>query len=508
MLDGVVHLDADVVRCERDAATLTARQSVVESERAAVERILADRPAEIAALRDERDAALTTAATLDGLRTARESAHDAAAAAIEFADVSRLSARAATDLERARAHHHSARESWLDIRERRLDAMAGELAGQLEEGRPCAVCGSSEHPAPARAEHDAVTEADEATAFRTVETATAARDSAAARVSELDRDLAALIHRGGDRAPAELAALLDSATVALTLAQRAADRAPELDRQIARLDADTSAQRTRHHELTTECSALTERIASTTTRLAELRRTIVEAAGTDGSVQQRRDRLAAVAASAAHLRNARTDAVNALRNAGDVAELLRAAASDAGFDSVDTAVAAMRGADRIAAVDALLADARDAAAGARSVLAESDVIDALAEPPVDLAPAESAVAEADEHVGHCIARASDAERRATELEGLSAQLWAAADRVGPQRAAHQELERLADLVAGKGQNARKMSLRSYVLAARLEEVAAAASTRLPPNVRRTLRIRAHRRRRSPRNPRRTGARDS
>jgi len=37
---------------------------------------------------------------------------------------------------------------------------------------------------------------------------------------------------------------------------------------------------------------------------------------------------------------------------------------------------------------------------------------------------------------------------------------------------------LTDVVTGRGQNSRKMSLRSYVLAARLEEVAVAATARL------------------------------
>jgi exonuclease SbcC len=43
---------------------------------------------------------------------------------------------------------------------------------------------------------------------------------------------------------------------------------------------------------------------------------------------------------------------------------------------------------------------------------------------------------------------------------------------------HDELAALADVVAGRGQNSRKMSLRSYVLASRLEEVAESASARL------------------------------
>jgi exonuclease SbcC len=45
-------------------------------------------------------------------------------------------------------------------------------------------------------------------------------------------------------------------------------------------------------------------------------------------------------------------------------------------------------------------------------------------------------------------------------------------------AKYDELDALTDVVIGRGQNARSMSLRSYVLAARLEEVAIAASRRL------------------------------
>ena len=48
----------------------------------------------------------------------------------------------------------------------------------------------------------------------------------------------------------------------------------------------------------------------------------------------------------------------------------------------------------------------------------------------------------------------------------------------PVRATHEQLAALAEVIAGRGANTRKMSLRSYVLAARLEEVAASASVRL------------------------------
>ena len=55
------------------------------------------------------------------------------------------------------------------------------------------------------------------------------------------------------------------------------------------------------------------------------------------------------------------------------------------------------------------------------------------------------------------------------------QAWAD---LAPVEGEYAELAALTDVVNGRGQNARQMSLRSYVLAARLEEVAVAASERL------------------------------
>ena len=55
---------------------------------------------------------------------------------------------------------------------------------------------------------------------------------------------------------------------------------------------------------------------------------------------------------------------------------------------------------------------------------------------------------------------------------------AALEAMAPLRANHATVSGLADLVAGRGQNGRRMSLHSYVLAARLEEVLVAASARL------------------------------
>ncbi|MYT25242.1 SMC family ATPase, partial [Streptomyces sp. SID7760] len=44
----------------------------------------------------------------------------------------------------------AARERWLELKEARLRGIAAELAEALVAGQACTVCGSAEHPAPAR----------------------------------------------------------------------------------------------------------------------------------------------------------------------------------------------------------------------------------------------------------------------------------------------------------------------------------------------------------------------
>ncbi|NEA83857.1 hypothetical protein G3I30_33500, partial [Actinospica acidiphila] len=50
----------------------------------------------------------------------------------------------------AREQALAARQHWLDLKEQRLSGIAAELAAGLTDGDPCAVCGATEHPAPAR----------------------------------------------------------------------------------------------------------------------------------------------------------------------------------------------------------------------------------------------------------------------------------------------------------------------------------------------------------------------
>ncbi len=140
--------------------------------------------------------------------------------------------------------------------------------------------------------------------------------------------------------------------------------------------------------------------------------------------------------------------------------------------------AASRTAQRQAEIEAELVAADRARAHAEAVLAEPDIQAAGAAEVGDLAELDAAVATAQAQVNAAVSVHGEASRRVSLLEDLGGQLWAAVDRIAPLQRTHDELAALAEVVAGRGENNRRMSLRSYVLAARLEEVAQAGSLRL------------------------------
>ncbi|WP_351237638.1 SbcC/MukB-like Walker B domain-containing protein, partial [Streptomyces sp. NPDC002133] len=79
----------------------------------------------------------------------------------------------------------------------------------------------------------------------------------------------------------------------------------------------------------------------------------------------------------------------------------------------------------------------------------------------------------------CASALAAARERCAELARLSRDAMSEVRRVGPLREEYDRVARLAGLTAGtSADNTRRMRLESYVLAARLEQVAAAATVRL------------------------------
>jgi DNA repair protein SbcC/Rad50 len=100
------------------------------------------------------------------------------------------------------------------------------------------------------------------------------------------------------------------------------------------------------------------------------------------------------------------------------------------------------------------------------------------DPPADMAGAAAHVDTTRQAHDDALAAHDRARHRAEQLADLAPQLGARLDALCPLAAQAAEARRLADLAAGQGANTLRMTLSSFVLAARLEEVAAAASERL------------------------------
>ncbi|WP_305082699.1 MULTISPECIES: AAA family ATPase [unclassified Nocardia] len=524
--------------------------------------------------------ATTAAASLPVLTAECERLQAAAAAAVELASRRTSLDHARVDFDRARTAHLDAKERVLELRERRLAGMAAELAGQLVDGVPCTVCGSADHPDPARPTASAVAKEAEDAASAAEQAAERERDRLLDRITGLEKEIEALIARGGDTDRVELAAALRRATDGYSDAAESAANADKLTAALSRLRAEETRLHEELRESDTRRGTVATRIASAETRLDELRTRLRTAAGADETIDRRRARLDALITGATELRDARTEAITAREQVTTIADrvenLSRAACfipegfeTDApvGSGAVDdtagpaapaaqaataaettmpkggvsgdsgasgdpsvvreevaaatefalfdldepelepetptaasdsdiaepraprddialltayakVVTAATRTPQRQREIDTELVDADRVRAHAAAVLAEPEIQAAADREPVDPAELDAEVAAARARSDAAVAAHAEAHNRVNQLEDLGGQLWAAIDRIAPIQRAHDELDQLADVVAGRGANNRRMSLRSYVLAARLEEVALAGSVRL------------------------------
>ncbi|PPJ28885.1 double-stranded DNA exonuclease [Nocardia nova] len=489
--ESAVRVTAELTGLRTEYATVSRELEQLSQRREQLPQAI--RSAEVA-LREAADAK----AALPGLERECERTRAAAEAAVELVGTRKELATATEEFERARVAHTDARERTLDLRERRLAGMAAELAGALVEGQPCNVCGSADHPAPARPTAVTVAKSDEDAAVQAERDAEQRRDRALTRRTELERRIELLMERGGNGDHAELAAAVNVATEQFRSARQQASVAADRSAEVERLRTAETELHRRLRELESRSSAAQERILAADRRLAELTDRVRVVAGADGTVERRRARLEALIADATDLLTARTDAAVADDQFADLARRVEQTARAADLPAApeperpasgapDQAVlaayakvvaAATRTPQQQKEMEAELVAADRRRAHAEAVLAEPEVRAAADAEAVDLTEVEAAVAEARRALDAAVAAHAESTRRVAQLEELGSQLWAAADRIAPLQQAHTELEGLADVVAGRGANNRRMSLRSYVLAARLEEVAIAGSARL------------------------------
>ncbi|MFC8515276.1 AAA family ATPase [Streptomyces sp. NPDC057257] len=425
------------------------------------------------------DAAQAAATRAEQLAVQRDPARKRLAAARQRDQLARDTDAAQQKVTAATEAALKARAEWLDVKEQRLNGIAAELAAQLKDGDPCAVCGAVEHPAPARKDAGHVDRETEERALAASQQADERRAEAERHLSLVQRALAAAEGEAGDTSTEQLA----------VEAEELERRYEEARNGAAVLHTASERLRQAEEERERRVAAQQEAAVRGASRIARRDALERERATVEGELAEARGSAESVAARAAQLERrvaVLTDAADAARAAEDTAQRLKDADSRladaafrAGFDTPGAAAAARLDDAAHRDLQRRLDAWQSEEAAVRAVLAEPDTAAAAQRPPADLAAAEQRATRAAQRVRDAASARDAAARRCTELDRLSARSAAGVRRLAPLREEYDGVARLASLTAGtSAENERKMRLESYVLAARLEQVAAAATVRL------------------------------
>lgn len=440
---------------------------------------LADLPAARVAL-DERLAELADATARRDLATAEraevdrrlEAALEAERLAEERDTADLAAVVRADELQRAV-------EAWSGLLRRRLAGAAGELAHALVEGEPCAVCGSTEHPAPAVGADEPVTDAEIAAAEDRKNAATE-QDRLASDAARITRDAHALAAaRAGGETVVELRRRRDRIDADLARAQAdAAERDRRAAERVALLgrEATDAAESER---LGRELADARQELALRRQSAEAARAALVEARAEFPTVRDRRRDLRARRDGVRAVIAARAEHETRVRAVVEARVALDEVLADSTFADASEVRAALREPDVRRRLEAAVADHDATLAATRRRLLELELhlVDAP-DAPIDLAPVAAAVLEARGAVESAAAAHAAAAAAATHVRALAERADAGSAAVAELADAHAVVARLADTMAGRAPNTRRMTLETFVLAAELEEIVDAANLRL------------------------------
>jgi exonuclease SbcC len=414
--------------------------------------------------------------------------------------------RSAGDLETLQRQADSAgrllldvRERLLDLRERRLAGLAAELANGLDAGDPCPVCGSCVHPTPAMTS-DVVSARDirlaEADQTRATEALSLITSTVSAELARRDaRALELDAHAGGLGEEPMVAATdvrdaLAASTATIADARGAASALPEAQEQMAAQALEVERLR----------GLVEGAVTATSSSLALATSTRVQAqsAGAEvanllanhgqacpchpGELTQVTDVISRHRQTLDDLRSLATglhDLVTCEANACDAVLRLSTALQVNGLESMAQAQAAVLAPGKVAELKALLRTAEQQRAQATALLAQPDVTAALKAATPDVEALAQAHTQAAASLTDAGRRHTLSEQAQRELRALSRTVHHAVADLGPTQEEAQLVQELADCFSGNSaDNALRMRLSSYVLAARLAEIATLANERL------------------------------
>ncbi|MBP2437304.1 AAA family ATPase [Microbacterium amylolyticum] len=371
---------------------------------------------------------------------------------------------------RAAAEHHLNQ-----LHARRIAGIAGEIADVLVAGEPCAVCGSTEHPAPAPRSDDPVTPEQIDAADTARATAAGEADQAQTARQQAELSLRDAENRAGGRTEVEISGDLLAAQKQKDDAEAALREKSALERQRDDLaDAEKRLER-EGRDIASQGGTLRGKIEEIAATWEKDNAAVQSARGAFSSVAARIGVAQRLASRATVCSDSHREADRSRVAARTAAEAREQVLRDNAFVSVDDARAASRPAAEREQMEQQLAQAEADRAAAQQTITETAHLPAEL---VDLDSVEQALLAAREQHETAVDARSGAQHLTRALRNAAARAEQVHARIADALRRATVVTRLADTVAGRPPNTKRMNLETFVLAAELEEIVEAANVRL------------------------------
>lgn len=487
LIEAVLPEEAELRAVRRDIQELAARidegtEEHVESA-ARIDQIAASVPG--LRTRHQELAALAESATGLGAAVATATERRDAVLARNKAETVQRAAHGAWN--QARTATLSAREQVAALIALRLEQSAAALAKELIDGEPCLVCGSTAHPEPATLpEGEFVGPAEIEAAQSTLAKAERVEEKQHSALKKADQALDVSHGKIGELSAEDAAVQLKAATEAHSKALASATEAAAAHQAVLGAETELETLKTKQAGSATDLQVAAERQKAAEARAAKLEARLAKL-GREGQTLAERHGILEAASTCLETLSAATRA---------------RVEADAGLDAANTwwagKLEALGVADTARWRDMMLDDARRTTEQQR-VRGHNDEavrIKTLAETPgIEQARTEandgiSAPDDAEHEEARLridaaavlrdgfLSRDAVLSSYATRLESALGRLQVLARESGPVLERYGTLKGIAELARGAGENRLKMTLSTYVLAARLESVALAATERL------------------------------
>jgi exonuclease SbcC len=351
------------------------------------------------------------------------------------------------------------------------------LARRLVSGDACSVCGSTDHPEPARGEQEPVTPHDLEVARDGVTDRQGQLATAQKNVQSVDLNLAEARALAGAAELSEHLATRDAATKTYERSSEALALLPRLEEQLAQRRNDITEQTAQLESARNDVDSAAAEHAASTARRATIAKKLVTQRGPFTSVHERvtglkaQLRVTRAVVAALYARNQR------LAEYDSCLSSLQAHLREHGFDTATAAQAARIESSEVTLRVHALRLHDDAVAAARATLADPELA-SLPEDLVDLEPSQVAVGTASARRDDALTRHSSLLDRTRTLDGIVSRVTTLFAAAGSLHTTYQQVRELADVVHGDEPNTKRMRLENYVLAAQLEQIVHAANVRL------------------------------